>query len=90
MLLCKIIYCVYTTRYFVLFLDYFIVPCLYVFVSTLRNILRNYIDDSYTDSKYNRHCDVTIYFTVQAAKLCKRGSVEVSYIIPLMQANAVK
>ena len=38
-------------------------------------------DDSYTYSKYNRDCDVTICLTVRAAKLRKRGNVEVLYII---------
>ena len=38
---------------------------------------RDCSDDSYIDSKYNRHCDATIHLTVRAAKLCKRGSVEV-------------
>ena len=34
-------------------------------------------DDSYADHRFNRHCDVTIYLTVGAAKLCIRGIVEV-------------
>ena len=41
----------FAIRYFVLFLDYFIVPCRYIFVSTLRNVSRDCSDDSHTDSK---------------------------------------
>ena len=46
-------------------------------------------DDLYTDSTYNRHCDVIIYLPVRAAKLCKRGSMEVHnyHCSKLIQSN---
>ena len=40
---------------------------------------RNCSDASYTDSRYNRHCDVTIYLLVRAAKSRKRGTIGVAY-----------
>ena len=48
-------------------------------------------DGSYTDSKYNRDCDVTIYSTVRAAKSRKRGSMEVHncHCCKLIQSNLV-